>query len=84
MAAGTRGAGTLNWLGGSKSDPPSKMEPEEPKPITLCEAGIDKPSKTLRDLRIAEISTLDVTVEDGKIKSYRAKVRLSFKHEGGS
>jgi dodecin len=47
-------------------------------------AAVSEASKTLRDLRIAEISTLDVTVEDGKIKSYRAKVRLSFKHEGGS
>jgi dodecin len=47
-------------------------------------AAVSEASKTLRDLRIAEISALDVTLEDGKIKSYRAKVKLSFKHEGGS
>jgi dodecin len=45
---------------------------------------VSEASKTLRDLRIAEISALDVTLEDGKIKSYRARVKLSFKHEGGS
>ena len=47
-------------------------------------AAVSEASKTLRDLRIAEISALDVALEDGKIKSYRARVKLSFKHEGGS
>jgi flavin-binding protein dodecin len=47
-------------------------------------AAVSEASKTLRDLRIAEISALDVAVEDGKIKSYRAKVKLSFKYENGS
>ena len=47
-------------------------------------AAVSEASKTLRDLRIAEISALDVAVENGKIKSYRAKVKLSFKYEGGS
>lgn len=47
-------------------------------------AAVNEASKTLRDLRIAEISTLDVTLENGKIKSYRAKVKLSFKYESGS
>ena len=47
-------------------------------------AAVSEASKTLRDLRIAEISALDVAVENGEIKSYRAKVKLSFKHEGGS
>ena len=40
-------------------------------------------SKTLRDLRIAEVDELDVQIEDGKIVNYRAKVRISFKYEGG-
>lgn len=38
-------------------------------------------SKTLRDLRIAEIVKLDMVVEDGKVTSYRARVALSFKYE---
>ncbi|MBN2153915.1 MAG: dodecin domain-containing protein [Candidatus Lokiarchaeota archaeon] len=38
-------------------------------------------SKTLRDLRIAEISKLDVKIEDGKVVAYRARVLLSFKYE---
>ncbi|MEY2492706.1 MAG: hypothetical protein QOH24_1657 [Verrucomicrobiota bacterium] len=37
---------------------------------------------TLRDLRIAEVVKLDMTVEDGKVRTYRARVLLSFKYEG--
>ncbi len=44
-------------------------------------AAIEKAAKSLRDLRIAEISELDVALEDGKISAYRAKVRVSFKYE---
>ena len=45
-------------------------------------AAVDKASNTLRDLRIAEISQLDIQLEDGKIPAYRAKVKLSFKYGG--
>jgi flavin-binding protein dodecin len=45
-------------------------------------AAVMKASKTLRDLRIAEISELDLQLENGKIRAYRAKVKLSFKYEG--
>ena len=45
-------------------------------------AAVETASKSLRDLRIAEIEELDMQLEDGKVKSYRAKVRLSFKYEG--
>jgi flavin-binding protein dodecin len=38
-------------------------------------------SKSIRDMRIAEIKELDVRLENGKIAEYRAKVRLSFKYE---
>jgi len=38
-------------------------------------------AKSLRELRIAEVSDLDMTVENGKVKTYRAKVKLSFKYE---
>lgn len=40
-------------------------------------------SESLRDLRIAEVSQLDVQIENGRIASYRAKVNVSFKYEGG-
>jgi flavin-binding protein dodecin len=38
---------------------------------------------SVRDLRVAEVSRQDVTIEDGKITSYRVRVGLSFKYEGG-
>jgi flavin-binding protein dodecin len=43
---------------------------------------VDKATKSLRDLRIAEVKELDVRLENGRIAEYRAKVRLSFKYEG--
>jgi flavin-binding protein dodecin len=39
-------------------------------------------SKTLRDLRVAEVVKLDVTIEDGKAARYRTRLNLSFKYEG--
>lgn len=45
-------------------------------------AAIQKASKTLRDLRIAEIAELDVQLENGQVRAYRAKVNVSFKYEG--
>ena len=39
-------------------------------------------SKTLRDLRIAEVSKLDMKVEGGKVIAFRARVQLSFKYDG--
>jgi flavin-binding protein dodecin len=44
---------------------------------------VETASKSLRDLRIAEVSELDMQIEDGKIKAYRAKVKLSFKYHTG-
>jgi flavin-binding protein dodecin len=44
-------------------------------------AAVNQASKSVRDLRVAEIVQLDVAIENGKIKSYRAKVKLSFKYE---
>lgn len=37
--------------------------------------------KTLKDLRVAEVTKLDVTIEDGVVKSYRARLSLSFKYQ---
>ncbi|MFQ5947427.1 MAG: dodecin family protein [Acidimicrobiia bacterium] len=46
--------------------------------------AVETASKTLRDLRIAEVTDLDLQVDDaGKVRAYRAKVKLSFKHEVG-
>ncbi|MCK4794919.1 MAG: dodecin domain-containing protein [Desulfobacteraceae bacterium] len=46
-------------------------------------AAVSLASKSLRDLRIAEIAELDMQLENGKVINYRAKVRLSFKYQGG-
>ena len=45
-------------------------------------AAVERASKSLRDLRIAEISMLDMQIKDGKVEAYRAKVKVSFKFEG--
>ena len=45
-------------------------------------AAIERAAKSLRDLRVAEVAELDLQIEDGKVKAYRAKVRVSFKFEG--
>jgi flavin-binding protein dodecin len=44
--------------------------------------AIARAGKSLRDLRVAEVSKLDMKVEDGKITAFRTKVSLSFKFEG--
>jgi flavin-binding protein dodecin len=44
-------------------------------------AAIQQASKSLRDLRVAEVSQLDVTIKDGKVEAYRAKLKVSFKYE---
>ena len=45
-------------------------------------SAVDMATKSLRDIRIAEVEELDMHIENGKIMSYRAKVRISFKYEG--
>ncbi|MBA3467298.1 MAG: dodecin domain-containing protein [Gemmatimonadaceae bacterium] len=45
-------------------------------------AAVKRASKSLRDLRVAEISELDMVLKDGKVESYRAKIKVSFKFEG--
>ncbi len=47
-------------------------------------AAVERASKSLRDLRIAEVVELDMQVKNGKVDTYRAKVKLSFKYEGES
>ena len=43
--------------------------------------AVETAAKTLRDLRVGEIEKLDVTIEDGKVTTYRARVSISFKYE---
>lgn len=45
-------------------------------------AAIEMASRTLRDLRIAEVTQLDMQLQDGKVVAYRTKVKLSFKIHG--
>jgi hypothetical protein len=45
-------------------------------------AAVERASKSLRDLRVAEVEELDMNLENGKVVAYRAKVRVSFKYEG--
>ncbi len=47
-------------------------------------AAVERAAQSLRDLRIAEISELDMQVKDGKVDTYRAKVKVSFKYEDDS
>ena len=47
-------------------------------------AAVARAGQSLRDLRVAEISELDVQLKDGKVSAYRAKVKVSFKYEGGA
>ena len=46
-------------------------------------AAVARAASSLRDLRIAEVSELDMQLKDGKVEAYRAKVKISFKYEGG-
>lgn len=45
--------------------------------------AVEKAAENLRDLRVAEVSELDMQLEDGHVEAYRAKVKVSFKYEGG-
>ena len=46
-------------------------------------AAIERAGQSLRDMRIAEVAELDVQIKDGRIETYRTKVKVSFKYEGG-
>jgi len=45
-------------------------------------AALRRASKSLRELRVAEVVELDIAMKDGKIDAYRAKLKVSFKYEG--
>ena len=46
-----------------------------------AKAAIERAAETLRDLRVAEVADLDITLKNGKVETYRAKVKVSFKYE---
>jgi len=46
-------------------------------------AAVERAGASLRDLRIAEITHFDMQLKDGKVDTYRAKVKVSFKYEDG-
>ncbi len=45
-----------------------------------AQQAIEQASKTLRDLRIAEVVEMDVQIDEGKVRAYRTKVKVSFKY----
>jgi len=47
-----------------------------------AESALQLASKSLRDLRIAEVTQMDLHLNDGKIEAYRVKMKVSFKYEG--
>ena len=47
-----------------------------------AKAAVDRAGKSLRDLRVAEIVELDMTMDEGNVSAFRAKVKVSFKYEG--
>jgi flavin-binding protein dodecin len=47
-----------------------------------AKGAVETASKSLKDLRIAEISELDMKLEKGKVAAYRARVKVSFKYMG--
>ena len=47
-------------------------------------SAIDLAAKSLRDLRVAEVKELDITIDTSGVKTYRAKLAVSFKYEGGT
>ena len=46
--------------------------------------AVERAGKTLRDLRVAEVVKLDMELENGQVKAYRARVQISFKLEDAS
>jgi flavin-binding protein dodecin len=48
-----------------------------------AKAAVDRAGESLRDLRVAEVTDLDMALENGKVKAFRAKVKVSFKFERG-
>jgi len=48
-----------------------------------AKAAVERAAQSLRDLRVAEVVEQDIVIEEGKVTAYRAKLKVSFKYEGG-
>ena len=46
-----------------------------------AQQAVDQAAKTLRDLRIAEVVEMDIQIDEGKVRAYRTKLKLSFKYD---
>jgi dodecin len=46
-----------------------------------AKTAVETAGKSLKDLRVAEVTKLDLTIEEGKVKSYRTRLNLSFKYQ---
>jgi flavin-binding protein dodecin len=46
-----------------------------------AKTAVEKAAESLKDLRVAEVTTLDMRIEDNKVMAYRAKVSVSFKYQ---
>lgn len=49
-----------------------------------AKSAVETAGKTLRNLRVAEITKLDMKIENGKVTAYRSRINLSFKYEGSN
>ena len=49
-----------------------------------AKSAVERAGQSLRDLRVAEVIEQDLVVEDGKVKAYRSRLKVSFKYEGGA
>ena len=47
-----------------------------------AKAAVDRAGASVRNLRVAEVKELDMTLDEGQVSAYRAKVNVSFKYEG--
>ena len=65
-------------MGGSVPPPVIPSEAAQ----RAAKAAVERASKSLRDLRVAEVVEQDIIIEKGKVAAYRTKVKLSFKYEG--
>jgi flavin-binding protein dodecin len=48
-----------------------------------AKTAVETAARTVRDLRVAEVDRMDVTIENGKITTYRVRLNISFKYETG-
>jgi dodecin len=46
-----------------------------------AKVAVETAGESLKDLRIAEVTKLDLTIEDGKVKTYRTRINVSFKYQ---